>query len=171
MTTTAAQVRRLNEIDRGWDATANPRTKDVNIQLFRPTGGVKEDQDFMWDTFQTLIHEYLHTLAHSRYARFADSFGRSSPENNTLMEGVDSFLSEVVWATIQPRVNDTGLREKVEGACIRGPPADHGAPPLRRRYASYTEAVRLVNNRRLPQRDPRLLQRRDRQDRRLRHDA
>jgi len=144
MTRTAPQVRRLNEIDRGWDATANPRTKDVNIQLFRPMGGVREDQDFMWDTFQTLIHEYLHTLADSRYARFAESLGRSSPENNTLMEGVDSFFSEVVWSTIQPRVNDPGLRTKVEGPAYAALPPITVRHPLRRRYASFTEAVRLV---------------------------
>jgi hypothetical protein len=144
VTRTAAQVRRLNEIDRAWDASANPRTRDVNIQLFRPPGGTRADQDFMWDMFQTLIHEYLHTLVHSRYMRFADSFGRSSPENNTLMEGVDSFLDEIVWANIQPRVNDLDLRRKVEGPAYAALPPIPVRHPLRRRYASYTEAVRLV---------------------------
>ena len=144
MTSTAPQVRRLNEIDRGWDASANPRTRDVNIQLFRPTGGVREDQDFMWDMFQTLIHEYTHTLVDGRYARFADSFGRSSPENNTLMEGVDSFLNEVIWANIQPRVNDHGLRTKVEGPAYAALPPIPVRHPVRRRYSSYTEAARLV---------------------------
>jgi hypothetical protein len=144
-TTTADQVRVLNEIDRGWTASANPATRDVNIQLFKPEGGVKADQDFMWDMFQTLIHEYLHTLVHPQYVRFAHAFGDTSPEQNTLMEGVDSLLDEVVWANIEPRVNETALREKVEGtdyARLAPIPVRHA---MRRRYASYTEAVRLVN--------------------------
>ena len=144
-TTTAAQVRKLNEIDRGWDASANPKTHDVNIQLFKPKGGVAEDQDFMWDMFQTLIHEYLHTLAHPKYQHFAESFGGSSPENNTLVEGMDSFLDEVVWSNVQPHVNDQNLREKVEGKAYAKLPPIQVRPALRRRYASYTEAVRLVN--------------------------
>jgi hypothetical protein len=145
MTRTAHQVRKLNEIDRAWDASANPRTGDVNIQLFKPKGGATADQDFMWDMFQTLIHEYLHTLVHPRYRTYADSFGSSSLENNTLMEGMDSFLDEIVWANIRPRVGDQGLREKVEGpkyATLPPIPVRHAS---RRRYATYTQAVRLVD--------------------------
>lgn len=143
LTRTASQVRRLNEIDRGWDASANPATKDVNIQLFRPKGGVEKDQDFMWDMFQTLIHEYLHTLAAPRYRAFASSFG-DSPQQNTLIEGMDSFLDEVVWSNISPRVNDPGLRTKVEGPAYAKLPPIAVRPALRRRYASFTEATRLV---------------------------
>lgn len=144
LTRTAAQVRRLNEIDRGWDASANPATKDVNIQLFRPEGGVAKDQDFMWDMFQTLIHEYIHTLAARPYRTFARSFGENSPQQNTLIEGVDSLLDEVVWANISPRVNDPGLRTKVEGAAYAKLPPIAVRPAFRRRYASFTEATRLV---------------------------
>jgi len=144
-TTTPDQVRRLNEIDRGWDASANPATRDVNIQLFKPKGGATEDQDFMWDMFQTLIHEYLHTLVHRDYARFANDFGGASPEQNTLMEGVDSLLSEIAWTSIVPRTNDTSLREKVEGPDLAKLPPIVVRHAYRRRYPSYTEAVRLMN--------------------------
>ena len=144
MTKAAAQVRKLNEIDRGWDASANPATKEVNIQLFRPQGGVEKDQDFMWDMFQTLIHEYIHTLAAKRYRDFASSFGESSLQNNTLIEGMDSFLDEVVWANIRPRVTDPGLRKKVEGPAYAALPPISVVPAFRRRYSSFTEATRLV---------------------------
>jgi hypothetical protein len=144
MTTTAPQVRKLNEIDRGWDASASPETREVNIQLFRPQGGVRADQDFMWDMFQTLIHEYIHTLAHARYRTFADSFGPGAA-SNTLIEGMDSFLDEVVWANIQPRVNDVALRGKVEGLAYAKLPPISVRHASRRRYASFAEAVRLVN--------------------------
>lgn len=144
-TTTVEQVRRLNEIDRGWDASANFVTGDVNIQLFKPKGGATEDQDFMWDMFQTLIHEYLHTLVDGRYADFANDFGSSSPERITLMEGVDSLLSEIAWASIVPRVNDTALREKVEGPDLAKLPPITVKHAFRRQYASYNEALRLMN--------------------------
>jgi hypothetical protein len=144
LTATAAKVRKLNEIDRGWDASANPATRDVNIQLFRPQGGVQKDQDFMWDMFQTLIHEYIHTLAAKRYRDFASSFGDSSLQNNTLIEGMDSFLDEVVWANIRPRVTDPGLRQKVEGPAYAALPPITVVPAFRRRYSSFTEATRLV---------------------------
>ncbi|GAA0984518.1 hypothetical protein GCM10009555_058400 [Acrocarpospora macrocephala] len=144
LTTTAAQVRRLNEIDRGWDASANPATQDVNLQLFRPKGGVAADQDFLWDMFQTLIHEYLHTLAHGDYRRFAERFGPGQAQN-TLIEGMDSFLDEVVWARIRPRVNDPGLRRKVEGPAYAAQPPIAVRHASRRRYSSFAEATRLVS--------------------------
>jgi hypothetical protein len=144
MTKTAPQVRKLNEIDRGWDGSANPPTKEVNIQLFRPKGGVAKDQDFMWDMFQTLIHEYIHTLAAGKYRRFANSFDEKSPQRSVLIEGIDSFLDEVVWANIRPRVTDLGLRQKVEGPAYAALPPITVEPAYRRRYQSFTEATRLV---------------------------
>jgi hypothetical protein len=93
--------------------------------------------------FQTLIHEYMHTLVHPDYVRFADSFGRTSNENNTLMEGVDSFLSEIVWTNVEPRIND--LRPKIEGPTYSTLPPIPIVPPSRRRYPSYSEALRVVN--------------------------
>jgi hypothetical protein len=145
MSGTASQVRRLNEIDRGWPASAKPRTGDVNVQLFKPKGGDAGDQDFLWDMFQTLIHEYLHTLVNGRYRTYADSFGRSSIEKNTLIEGMDSFLDEIVWANVRPRVGDQALRQKVEGPKYAALPPIQVRHASRRRYATYTEAVRLVN--------------------------
>ena len=145
MTATATQVGKLNEIDRAWDASANPAKRDVNIQLFRPQGGVRKDQDFMWDMFQTLIHEYMHTLAAKRYRDFAASFGGNSPQNNTLIEGMDSFLDEIVWANISQRVTDPALRTKVEGPAYAALPPISVVPAYRRRYASFTEATRLVS--------------------------
>jgi hypothetical protein len=144
-TATPAQVKILNEIDRGWDASADPSTREINIQLFRPKGGPTEDQDFMWDMFQTLIHEYLHTLVAAPYEKFARSFGSGSLEENTLMEGMDSFLDEVAWANIQPRVKDPAMREKVEGPVNAKLPAITVVHPSRRRYPSYSQAVKLIN--------------------------
>jgi hypothetical protein len=141
-TRTDAQVKKLNEIDRGWPATADPRTKEVSIQLFKGETA-DDDRAFLWDMFQTLIHEYMHTLVHKDYRKFADSFGQSSNENNTLIEGVDSLLSEIVWTNVEPRIQQ--LRPLIEGpAYAKLPPLKMIMPPAQRRYPSYAEALRLV---------------------------
>jgi len=86
----ATNVRRLDEIERNWPAEARPETHEIFFQVFR--GDTPEaDRLLLWDVFQTFIHEYLHTVVHADYERFAGSFGESSNENNTLMEGVDSL--------------------------------------------------------------------------------
>lgn len=142
-TKTDAQVKKLNEIDRGWDATAGGG--QINIQLFKkPTP--EADRDFLWDMFQTLIHEYLHTLKHPKYDTFAASFGGDqSSEFNTLIEGVDSYLDEVVWSNIQPKVNDPALRAEIEGPVDSLKPPITVEPASRRRYASYNQAIKLVS--------------------------
>ena len=140
-TGTTDQVKKLNEIDRGWDASAGGG--EINIQIFKKSTRDK-DRDFLWDMFQTLIHEYIHTLRAKEYDDFANTFGNSN-ENNTLIEGVDSFLDEVVWENVAPRVNDPKLREAVEGPANAKLDPINVLPASRRRYPSYAEAVKLVN--------------------------
>jgi hypothetical protein len=141
-TKTRDQIWKLNWIDRGWPATAGGG--QINIQIFKGET-VEKDRDFLWDMFQTLIHEYLHTLVHDDYEEYATSFGNKSNEYNTLMEGVDSMLTEIVWSNVEPRVNDKDLRAEIEG------PEYSKLPPIkvkhasRRRYPSYSEAIKVVN--------------------------
>jgi hypothetical protein len=141
-TSTAGQVKTLNEIDRGWDASAGQG--QINVQIFKKSLP-DLDRDFLWDMFQTLIHEYLHTLVHSKYESFAETFGRKSNQFNTLIEGVDSYLDEVVWANIESRVNDPALRAQIEGPVYSLLPPITVKPPSRRRYASYAQAIKLVS--------------------------
>jgi hypothetical protein len=137
-----ANAARLNEIDRNWPASAQGR--DVFFQLFRePTP--EEDRLLLWDVFQTFIHEYLHTLADGRYNTYAESFGSNSNEYNTLVEGVDSLLTETVWSGIESRVGDQTLREKIEGPATAALPPVHVPHAAQRRYPSFTEALRLVD--------------------------
>jgi hypothetical protein len=95
--------------------------------------------------FQTLIHEYIHTLRTTEYDNFANTFGDGSNENNTLIEGVDSLFDEIAWENVAPRVNDPKLREAVEGPAYAKLKPITVQPASRRRYSSYAEAVKLVN--------------------------
>ncbi len=139
---TGKQVKRLNEIDRGWDASAGGG--HINIQIFKGET-VEADRDFLWDMFQTLVHEYLHTLVHADYDAYAETFGDNSNQYNTLIEGVDSLFTETVWSNVEPRVNDPALRKKIEGPTYAKLPPMKVKPASRRRYPSYTEAVKLTN--------------------------
>jgi hypothetical protein len=140
-TSAEADVVRLNEIDRGWDASAEHG--EIGIQLFRREGD--EDRVFLWDMFQTLIHEYLHTLAHEKYNKYADHFGDKSNEYNTLVEGVDSLLTETVWSNVASRVAEPALRQQIEGPIDSKKPRIDVPSVMLRRYESYDQAIKLVN--------------------------
>jgi len=139
----AAHRDRLNEIDRGWPATANEGT--IFMQRFKADTDLGNRRMF-WDTFQTAIHEYIHTLAHDDYEDYANTFGDESEEYNTLIEGTDSFLTEIVWTNITPKVQSAGLREKVEGPTYAAQPFDSRTVPSieGQRYASYAQTERVV---------------------------
>jgi peptidoglycan hydrolase-like protein with peptidoglycan-binding domain len=141
-----ADVRKLNEIDRGWGATAVPG--QVNIQRWRGASALEDRRNF-WDAFQTMIHEYCHTLIHPRYEAHAASYqgGTDAEEYDTLIEGVDSALTEIVWTNVEPRASSPALRAAVEGAAYASLPFDPAAVPdiKDQRYASYAQAMRLID--------------------------
>ena len=137
---------KLLEIDRAWPAAANNNRGIVTLQLWKaPTDA--ENRQIFWGAFQTMIHEYLHTLAHPLYELHALGFGGSSAEYNTLIEGVDSLLTETVWANVSGRVSEPALRQAVEGAVYASQPLDPNVIPniTEKRYASYAQAKSLVD--------------------------
>jgi hypothetical protein len=134
-------VDQLLAIDRNWDASANGA--QVFVQLFQPTDA-KRDRLLLWDMFQTLIHEYIHTLRADPYDQYANSFGDSA-ERNTLIEGMDSVLDEIVWENVEPRVQTKDLRTKVEGGATAATPPISVPHSSQRRYDSYAEALKLVD--------------------------
>src|SRR5262249_4802900 len=106
----------------------------------------EKDRRLLWEAFGTLIHEFVHTLAHKDYFKYADSFGDSSVEWNTLVEGVCSLITDIVWDGIEPRLtSDVKLREKIEGTDVatnQKPLTDIERP---RRYPAYSEVLKLVS--------------------------
>jgi len=151
LTATPEQVKQLNEIDRGWPGTAGEGS--VNIQRFRTPDEVSgplagpdvADRNNLWLNFQILIHEYLHTLVHPKYEKYAEKFGTESKQWNTLIEGVDTLLDEIVWSSVAPHVTDPDLRKDVEGPIYSQQPPIDVKPASQKRYLSYAEAVKLVN--------------------------
>jgi hypothetical protein len=133
-------ITKILRSDRNWSGMA--RGSEVFVNLFHSTEA-DVDRSNRWKFFQTLIHEYLHTLSNIDYDTYAGSFGGSDAvEHNTLIEGMDSVLDEVVWAHVLPRTKHPDLRRVVEGEVYsKLPPMEVPAP---RRYPSYTEALALV---------------------------
>ena len=132
-------VQTLLETRRSWGGMA--AGTQVFVDLYH-NPDVAKDRQNRWEMFQTLIHEYIHTLSHRDYEKYAKSFGVDTAQWNTLIEGVDNVLGEVVWARVEPRTADPALREQVEGKThAKLPPMEVSAPG---RYPSYEEAFRLT---------------------------
>ena len=130
---------KILEIARHWGGVAQGKTVFVDLYAGKTADG---DRWNRWEMFQTLIHEYLHTLTHQQYDRYAESYGSSSASYNTLIEGMDNVLEEVVWANVKPKADDPALRTIVEGETYAK--LDPIGLPYPSRYSSYTEAIRLV---------------------------
>jgi hypothetical protein len=132
-----ARESQLLEIHIAWPGSADPATASVFIQRFKETTP-EGNRRFMWRMFQTLIHEYIHTLSHSRYHDWAN---RSPDERgHTLREGMTDYFTKTVWSTVNP--NDLALRKEVEG-----PYFDAKAPPnapLLHTYDAATDAEKAI---------------------------
>lgn len=124
----------LLEIQKGWPGAADPDTHEVFMQLFK-SADATENRRFMWDSFQTLVHEYIHTLNHSRYRAYSSKLSKTDPaRGHTLREGATEYLTKTVLSTVN--YNDPVLRKKVEGPYHDPKIAE--APPT---YGGYAQAV------------------------------
>jgi hypothetical protein len=137
-------TQRLLDIDRGWPGAQDPTRHRVEIQRFRKSDP-REDRRFMWYNFQMLMHEYLHSLTHSRYSEYAARLG--GRRYNTLIEGMTSVVTDIAWSNTAGRVADQSLRDQVEGQPYAQEPFDPTViPPISsQRYPSFNEAMNIVS--------------------------
>lgn len=129
-----ARASELREIHKGWSASADPNTREVFLQLFKSSDAA-ENRQFMWRTFQTLVHEYIHTLNHSRFRAYSQKLSGTEPaKSHALREGATEYLTKVVLSTVN--YGDKGLRKQVEGP-YHDPTVAEPAPV----YGGYAQAV------------------------------
>ena len=135
---------KLLEIFRGWEGAQ--LEGQVFLQRFKKGSDI-ENRRMFWDTFQTMIHEYIHSLEHDDYHAYAETFGEESEQYNTLVEGMCSVLTEIAWTNIAPKVTTTALREKVETAAFAAEPFEPSTVPdiTNQRYPSFDQAMKVVN--------------------------
>jgi hypothetical protein len=105
---------RLETVDRGWPALNNFRTGIVQIQPYEQATPAKTRRK-RWEWFQTLIHEYFHSLNHPNYYRQAATLG--ADKESVLVEGGASLMTDLTWKKLFPGTiqADAALREAVEG--------------------------------------------------------
>lgn len=136
----------LFEIGRAWKAVHN--AGDVFAQRFKGATPIEERRT-LWELYLIFIHEYLHALAHEDYDDYAHSLGgENTTEGSTLIEGVDSLLTEIAWTSAKARAVLPEVREQVEAEAFKS--GDIYDPtllpqPTVGRYPVYSQAVRLVS--------------------------
>jgi hypothetical protein len=152
--TTIAEAREteLLEIDRGWEGTAGGGI--VSLQRWRVADQPGEraghgQRHHFWEVFQTMIHEYLHTLTHERYYEYARTLpgGDAGVQFNMLIEGMTSAMTEIVWANVAGRVGEQALSERVEGTdlYVDADTSKAACPVIPARYPSYHQAMELIS--------------------------
>lgn len=101
-------------IHKAWPAFASGG--DVFIQRIqeRDAGGKIDNakgRDYMWKQFQTIIHEYIHTLEHEDHVKYRSRLD-AQKGGFTLREGVTDYFTKVVYNNT---VKTPTLRKAVEG--------------------------------------------------------
>jgi hypothetical protein len=105
-----------------------------------PGSNATENREQFWRLFQTIIHEYMHTLTHARYSQYAHSLG--DPRGHTLREGVTDVLTTTVWSTVEGNITPA-LRQRVEGPyCDAATPSQ---PPPLGTYPQTQEAEQVIS--------------------------
>jgi hypothetical protein len=106
---------KVRQMIRAWPAEASTGT--VFLQLRDP---MYQTRVGMWLLFQTMIHEFMHLVAHPNYSRVADAIGGGG--RDILVEGMDDHMTMQVWDDIRPRIaTDDTLRATVEGPFLTAP--------------------------------------------------
>jgi hypothetical protein len=100
--------------------------------------------------FQTMIHEYLHTLTHAKYYALAGTLpgGGGGDAYNTFVEGMTSALTEIVWSNLGDYLPwRSDLARRVEGTdYVDWATTEKAVPPVfNRRYGSYEQAMAILH--------------------------
>jgi len=98
----------------GWPGAAGGGK--IFLQRFKSTAPKKDDRNnenrlYMWENFNTIIHEYLHTLEDKKTKAYRNKIP-DKKGGKVLREGVPEYFTKIVWFNIN--FADPKFREKVE---------------------------------------------------------
>jgi Papain fold toxin 1, glutamine deamidase len=133
----------FSDIARGWEGKTLELEHKIFFSVFRDRGNEAED---LTDKTQTLAHEALHGFTAPEYHEHAEAL--ADGEAHTLIEGVTSLLTEVAIARLVSRLPDQAFYEVLRQALFADYVTDDSMVefnPLPIRYASYTQAMRLIS--------------------------
>jgi peptidoglycan hydrolase-like protein with peptidoglycan-binding domain len=132
---TPAKVQTMLELDVGWEGAQLEGV--VYLQRYKQSGGDKNRAQ-LWELFHTCIHEYIHSLANTKFQSYAAT--KNATRYNTLIEGFCDFFTENVRPTVT--VTDA-LRTRVEGPYYdKAKPVPAVNPGV---YPSRKQAEQLVS--------------------------
>lgn len=132
---TPAKVQVMLELDIGWEGAQLDGI--VYLQRYKQSSADKNRQQ-LWELFHTCIHEYIHSLADTKFQRYAAT--KDSTRYNTLIEGFCDFFTETVRPTVKV---DDALRTRVEGPYYdKAKPIPVVSPGV---YPSRKQAEQLVS--------------------------
>jgi hypothetical protein len=139
------RVRQVLEIWRGWPGYEKTATGEVFIQTIQ-AATAQGNQVFWWAHTWTQFHETAHRLQHPELLRYAAAVGGAG--ENTLIEGLACWVSELAAAPMMPHIRERWLRERIEGEFASELPLEPAAMPSLapgKRYPSYTEVMKLLH--------------------------
>ena len=121
----------LLETHKGWPGFAFDGK--VFLQLFKESDKSRMRAK-MWRLFITCIHEYIHTLEHSKHKKYSHSLGEKKG-GKVLREGVTDYFTKIV--VNQVNAQDPALAKIVEKDVWSGAP---GEGIDLRKYGGYPES-------------------------------
>jgi hypothetical protein len=99
----------LIEIHKGWPGFEDEGK--VYLQRFVASDNTK-NRDEMWVNFQKIVHEYIHTLEHSKHNKYGEVLDELKG-GKTYREGMTEYFTKIV---LESTIYDDQLREDVEGS-------------------------------------------------------
>lgn len=119
----------LIEIHKAWPAFSSGGT--VFTQRFKEKNGDGTDnkekgREYMWDQFQTIIHEYIHSLEHTDHVTHREAMDEQKG-GFTLREGTTDYFTKVAYNNTDK--SSQTLRDAVEGPFAE-PGVKHPLPNL-----------------------------------------
>ena len=98
----------LLETDKGWPGFEDKGK--IFMQRFKGASDDVKKKD-MWRSYQTLIHEYIHSLEHPDHITYRQPMSEQKG-GKTLREGTTDYFTKIVWNSI--KIDDV-LRKTIEG--------------------------------------------------------
>ncbi len=118
----------LLETHKGWPASAGGG--QIKLQRFKGAND-RQNRSILWELFQTVIHEYTHTLEHSASIAYRQTLDQQAG-GFTIREGFTDYFTRIAWHNTTINV---ALRQAIEG-----PMYDVGDPIAPPRLGTYKEA-------------------------------
>jgi hypothetical protein len=116
-------------------SAATDRFGIIKVQRMK-SGNDDQDRDTLWQKFGTMIHEYIHSLAHPHWRTYKEAKKKTDPQAaHTLTEGVTELLTRTVLSQIN--LADKQLRKDVLGKID-----DDGEEPDLGRDSKYADEYR-----------------------------